>query len=689
MKRNLFRSLLVLSLSILLLPPLLASVSIADEQRFSVRPEVSEDARDSLEDFEGLKRAAREGDTDALNSLGVFHFREEDFSEAADCFQKAARKGHAIAMYNVGLMQLHGWGVSQSHSDASESFETPAQLGVPAAQYNLGMLHLHGIDGAVDLDAAVHWLANAAEQGFALAQNNLGNVFLAGMGVDADPQAAAGWYRKAAEQGNSYAQSSLGQMLLQGTQIEGDLTEAALWLGKAAEQGVAEAQYHFGMMNLMGHGLPHDPETAAIWMRNAAEQDYADAQANFGVMHANGVGVSRDLVAAYKWLTVAEANGKQDAGPIKSMLGERMTTDQISEAERLAQDGEEGKRETYPDSSDVAERPAESVGEDESETMIREAFVREMADWEVNRSTFTEWMEGYEPVRRADAVMNRIVGEPELADYIQARIEPGAPEERHLDLMVEYALEKDGIEPEVKAWLRFIRVQILDLPWADAYEAFENVNEFHPEDLPPKAATLLMARSSSSQPRDAGEWSEWAGIFDSALTQARNASEQVDLLTLGLTALTELEEIDGGEEVAGSMWRATVAARDRAHAQGWKETAPAAMVTLVLALSAGEPAAAAEIAERSGLKGMEPSFLMLAGKHEEAADRLQSLRLDSSLSDEDRDFLHRFAPLVFIFANRFEDAREFIESERRRPALTSREREWLLGMEELLENHKK
>jgi TPR repeat protein len=75
---------------------------------------------------------------------------------------------------------------------------------------------------------------------------------------------------------------------------------------------------------------------AVRWLRLAADQGDITAQHNLGVMYANGAGVPSDLIFAYMWWSLAASKGNEGARTNSNVIAERMTREQISEAQRRA-----------------------------------------------------------------------------------------------------------------------------------------------------------------------------------------------------------------------------------------------------------------------------------------------------------------------------------------------------------------
>ena len=107
-------------------------------------------------------------------------------------------------------------------------------------------------------------------------------------------------------------------------------------LTRCAEQGLAVAQFSLGFKHDIGYGVPEDDAEAVRWYRLAAEQGDATAQTNFGLMYSTGDGVPEDLVYAYMWFNLSAAQGNGLGQEEKDLIEQRMTREQIAEAQRLS-----------------------------------------------------------------------------------------------------------------------------------------------------------------------------------------------------------------------------------------------------------------------------------------------------------------------------------------------------------------
>jgi TPR repeat protein len=261
--------------------------------------------------------------------LGHKYYNEENYTEAANLYRKAADKGNSIAQFSLGVCYFNGAGVEQNFTEATKWFRKAADQGDADAQYWLGYCYEYRRGIELNYIEAAKWYRKAANQGHDAAKKKLGwclenatdSVQLYQLGKKAyhelnDPEAAK-WYRKAAEQGNADAQYELGCCYYSGRGVEQNYTEAVKWYRKAADQGHARAQCDLGGRYEYGKGVEKNFSEAAKWYRKAAEQGDSRAQYNLGLCYANGRGVEKDSSEAVKWYRKAAEQG--DAGAQKAL----------------------------------------------------------------------------------------------------------------------------------------------------------------------------------------------------------------------------------------------------------------------------------------------------------------------------------------------------------------------------------
>jgi TPR repeat protein len=150
--------------------------------------------------------------------------------------------------------------------------------------------------------------------------------------------------RPLADEGDARAESLLGLLYYRGRGVPQDYTAAVTWFRRAAGRGDATAQLYLGIMYSEGQGVPQDHAEAAKWYLRAADQDEPLAQYNLGLLYSGDEVTERDNVRAYMWLNLAAAHfpasdsRRVTAVAQRELLSNRMTQDQIAEAQRLARE---------------------------------------------------------------------------------------------------------------------------------------------------------------------------------------------------------------------------------------------------------------------------------------------------------------------------------------------------------------
>ena len=125
-------------------------------------------------------------------------------------------------------------------------------------------------------------------------------------------------------------------------------------LGVPVAQTVVGGAYNRGLWD-----VPEDDPEAVHWYRLAAEQGNAPGQFNLGRMYANGEGVPEDLVYAYMWFDLSAAQGNRSGQRERDLIEQRMTREQIAEAQRLSREWMDAAIETAPSPSVEAPPPTQ------------------------------------------------------------------------------------------------------------------------------------------------------------------------------------------------------------------------------------------------------------------------------------------------------------------------------------------
>ena len=287
--------------------------------------------------LEMMHEKAEAGDAETQLELGWMYQTGrgigQDDAQAVQWYLKAAEQGLASAQCNLGMMYMEGRGVERDAREAVDWFHRAAAQGHASGYYNLGLAYVNGDGVPQDVDEAIRWLLKAAE-----------NV---------DPQTAPGndgqykseevisWapgsIARSADRGSVAAQNFLGTLYFQGRSVVQDYAEALKWFRKAALQGHAPAQRNLANMYYNGYGLPKDSAEGLKWFHKAAGNGDPQAQNVLGSVYAMGKGVSRDIVQACSWFILSAASGDKNGLQYRDYLLKRMSVEQISQSEQLAQ----------------------------------------------------------------------------------------------------------------------------------------------------------------------------------------------------------------------------------------------------------------------------------------------------------------------------------------------------------------
>jgi uncharacterized protein len=177
----------------------------------------------------------------ALYALGRAYAANRQLPDAIGAYRKAADRGSASAMVELGVLLATGSGVAKDEAQARKLFERAADAGNPRGVTNLAALS--GSGGAPsDPVKARALLAKAAATNSAEAQYQLGLMTADGVGGAKDDAAARALFEKAAAQDHPGALERMGAFALGGRGGPQDSSAAKTYYQKAASLGNEEAK---------------------------------------------------------------------------------------------------------------------------------------------------------------------------------------------------------------------------------------------------------------------------------------------------------------------------------------------------------------------------------------------------------------------------------------------------------------
>lgn len=188
-----------------------------------------------------------------------------------DRLQRHADKGEPDAQYLLGNLYFSGHTVKADEKEAARLFTLAAKQGHPLAQYQLGiMLQLNN-----NHEEAFNWLKKAAAQNIISAQVMVGNYYVKGTKTQTpNGLLASQYFYQAADQGDSTAMYNLAHMYKNGAGIPKDDVAALTWVKLAVnneKNGTVSAQMNGTLADWEAKATKKD--------KDAAEKAVADRTA--------------------------------------------------------------------------------------------------------------------------------------------------------------------------------------------------------------------------------------------------------------------------------------------------------------------------------------------------------------------------------------------------------------------------
>ena len=165
---------------------------------------------------------------------------------------------------------------------AASLFQRAATRGDARAMLELGFLYRNGNGVPKDVRQSVSWFEKAANAGNSSGMDYMGAMYANGEGVPKDDRQAMSWYSKAAAAGNPVGMDALGQMYRNGRGVAQNYVEAISWFKKSADAGNPSGMYHLGQMYENGWGVPRNLNEAMADYRKAAATGERDAIRHLG-----------------------------------------------------------------------------------------------------------------------------------------------------------------------------------------------------------------------------------------------------------------------------------------------------------------------------------------------------------------------------------------------------------------------
>ena len=297
-------------------------IALADIETNNVKTEIETIASEeltkevsTLSEVDRIRPLATQGDADAQYQLGTLYYSgngiEQDYSQAALWYRRAAQQGNVDAQYSLGNMYLMGEGVGQNDRQAAEWYTMAAEQGHSSARHNLSSLQTTETIVTQEVETET---TNTPQL----------------ISLDEQPQPST----PTDDSAKAIYEQALAYAFGDGVP-QNDRTAFNLYF-EAAEKGYVLAQYKLGVAFAYGEGVRQDDKQAAEWYRKAAEQGYTIAQRNLATMYLNGKGVEQDKVYALAWYEVVANAGNAMDMHRRDRLKSELSEVELNESLQLA-----------------------------------------------------------------------------------------------------------------------------------------------------------------------------------------------------------------------------------------------------------------------------------------------------------------------------------------------------------------
>ena len=269
------------------------------------------------------KVADEETSDNPSNNNGRSDDVDEQVSEALLWVTRAAKKGHADAQFNLGIIHLRDDypGVKKSEVTARRLLQKSAKQGHADAQFSLGCMFVDGIGGLrPSFGKALKLFEMAAGQGH---EDAAGAVLeLSGKGAEADENVVTTSNTDEIKSGSvedfekmvRNISHELKQLELSDDDIkklvEQDQGEDHPWTEDELSKLSSGEDLDVEAMRSL---LMSDEEMRSSLLKDAEEHGDVEAAFMVGCMMLEGIGGEEDHSQAKRWFRVAAADGHQDA----------------------------------------------------------------------------------------------------------------------------------------------------------------------------------------------------------------------------------------------------------------------------------------------------------------------------------------------------------------------------------------
>jgi hypothetical protein len=221
------------------------------------------------------------GATEAQYRMGAAYHSGDgvlaDEAMSIEWYQKAAKKNHPGALYNLAVYYLNDKSNAASAELSTKYMRRAAEAGNLAARWFYALGCLRKGCASPEYEVGQQWLTNVAQNGWGPAEYTMYQLTYFGIPFmtncphgPANKAEGIQWLRRSAEHDHLPAMAMLAAVLLKGADTDKDPVAAEQLLRKAAATGYPNAENDLGYGLLAGNFPSIDPLEAATWCQLAA-----------------------------------------------------------------------------------------------------------------------------------------------------------------------------------------------------------------------------------------------------------------------------------------------------------------------------------------------------------------------------------------------------------------------------------
>ncbi|MEO8206133.1 MAG: tetratricopeptide repeat protein [Chthoniobacterales bacterium] len=206
-----------------------------------------------------------------LMLLAIPVFGAETPEQKFASLKKAAGQGDVQAITALGISYQVGIGVQKNSVKAFENFSKASELGSTTASIYLASYYANGIGVKRDMKKAVALMEIAATAGMSDAQSALGILYVSGNGVPMDINIGRVWLQKSANQNDPEGLYYYAEL----EEKSGNIShkEAVKLFTESAYLGFVPSQIALSKKYFFGEGVPKDYAYSYAWANIAAGGD--------------------------------------------------------------------------------------------------------------------------------------------------------------------------------------------------------------------------------------------------------------------------------------------------------------------------------------------------------------------------------------------------------------------------------